>query len=73
LSAGGLVAGAGAGVASNAGGGKASGELAQLSNKAGEVGSGGFQTAHAAATGDRSVMIQVTSRVIGEPDDERKH
>lgn len=72
LSAGGLVAGAGAGVGSNSGGNKASAELASLTGNASEVAAGGFQTASAIATGERQVMIQVTSRVIGEPEDEEK-
>jgi filamentous hemagglutinin family protein len=71
LSAGGLVAGAGAGVGSNSGGNKASAELANLTGAASEVAAGGFQTAQAAATGERQVMIQVTSRVIGESEDEK--
>jgi hypothetical protein len=72
LSAGGLVAGAGSGVGSNSGGNKASSELASLTGAASEVAAGGFQTAQAAATGERQVMIQVTSRVIGESDDDEK-
>jgi filamentous hemagglutinin family protein len=72
LSAGGLVAGAGAGIGSNSGGNKASSELASLSGTASETAAAGFQTAHAVATGERQVMIQVTSRVIGEPEEAKK-
>jgi hypothetical protein len=77
LSAAGIVAGAGAGVGSNTGGGKVSAELNNLSDRAAETASGGFQTASALATGaSHGVVIQVTSHVIGDSgddDDSKKH
>ena len=74
LSAGGVVAGAGAGVGSNASGGKVSTELSDITERAATIGAGGFQTASAAANagGHRGVMIQVTSRVIDDPDDDSR-
>jgi len=78
LSAGGIVSGAGAGVGSNSGSGKVSSELNDLGDRAAQIGAAGFQTAHALATeGHHGVVIQVTSRVIGEPEagseDSKKH
>jgi len=77
MSAAGIVAGAGAGVGSNTGGGKVSAELNNLSDRAAETASSGFQTASALATGaSHGVVIQVTSHVIGDTgdgDDSKKH
>ncbi|MCX5739288.1 MAG: hypothetical protein NTZ61_12490 [Proteobacteria bacterium] len=74
LSAGGIVAGAGAGVGSNSGGGKASSELSSLSQQA-NTAADSFQKASAvgngSGSGQRTVMIQVTSRVIGDPKDDK--
>jgi len=75
LSAGGIVSGAGAGVGSNAGAGKSSSEVADLSNRAAEVGAAaGLETARKGACDpqkenagmhcERHVVIKVTSRVI---------
>lgn len=69
LSAGGIVAGAGSGVGSNTSGGKFSSELSELTDKAGEVASAGFQTAQNAATRGRGVRISVTSRVLDDEDE----
>jgi hypothetical protein len=59
------VSGAGAGVGSNASGGKQSSELSDLTERAAEAGAAGLDTARKGALGRRGVVIKVTSRVIG--------